>query len=143
MIVESLIEDEARVGPFSRLRPDSVVRKRAKVGNFVEMKNTEFGKQSKAMHLSYLGDTEIKENVNIGAGTIVCNYDGKKKHKTVIEEGAFVGSGTELIAPVKIGKKAYIGAGSTITEDVSPESLAVSRSQQVEKKNWSRRKRKK
>ncbi len=143
MIVESLIENEARVGPFSRLRPDSVVRRRAKVGNFVEMKNTEFGKQSKAMHLSYLGDTEIKENVNIGAGTIVCNYDGKKKHKTVIEEGAFIGSGTELIAPVKIGKKAYVGAGSTITKDVSPKALAISRSQQVEKKNWSRRKRKK
>lgn len=143
MIVESLIEDEARVGPFSRLRPDSIVRKKAKVGNFVEMKNTEFGKQSKAMHLSYLGDAEIKENVNIGAGTIVCNYDGKKKHKTVIEEGAFVGSGTELIAPVKIGKKAYIGAGSTITKDVSPGTLAVSRSKQVEKKSWSRRKRKK
>ena len=143
MIVESLIEDEARVGPFSRLRPDSIVRKKAKVGNFVEMKNTEFGKQSKAMHLSYLGDTEIKENVNIGAGTIVCNYDGKKKHKTVIEEGAFIGSGTELIAPVKIGKKAYVGAGSTITKDVSPGALAVSRSKQVEKKNWSRKKRKK
>ena len=143
LIVESVIEDEARVGPFSRVRPDSIIRKRAKVGNFVEMKSTVFGKQSKAMHLSYLGDCEIKEGVNIGAGTIACNYDGKEKHKTLIEEEAFIGSGTELVAPVKIGKRAYIGAGSTITKDVSPDALAVSRSKQVEKKNWSRRKRKK
>ena len=143
MIEKSIIENDARVGPFSRLRPDSIIRKKAKVGNFVEMKNTDLGSKSKAMHLSYLGDTEIKSEVNIGAGTITCNYDGKRKHKTYIDEGAFIGSGTELIAPLKIGKKAYIGAGSTITEDVSPEALAVSRSQQVEKKNWSRRNRKK
>ncbi|UCE20849.1 MAG: bifunctional UDP-N-acetylglucosamine diphosphorylase/glucosamine-1-phosphate N-acetyltransferase GlmU [Candidatus Aminicenantes bacterium] len=142
MIEDSVIENEARVGPFSRLRPNSIIRKKAKVGNFVEMKNTDLGRMSKAMHLSYLGDTEIKEEVNVGAGTITCNYDGKKKHKTYIDEGAFIGSGTELIAPVKIGKKAYIGAGSTITKDVSPEALAVSRSQQVEKKNWSRKNRK-
>ncbi len=143
MIENSVIENEARVGPFSRLRPDSIIRKKAKVGNFVEMKNTDLGRKSKAMHLSYLGDTEVKGEVNVGAGTITCNYDGKKKYKTYIDEGAFIGSGTELIAPVKIGKKAYIGAGSTITKDVSPEALAVSRSKQVEKKNWSRRNRKK
>ncbi len=143
MIENSVIENEARVGPFSRLRPDSIIRKKAKVGNFVEMKNTDLGRKSKAMHLSYLGDTEVKGEVNVGAGTITCNYDGKKKYKTYIDEGAFIGSGTELIAPVKIGKKAYIGAGSTITKDVSPEALAVSRSQQVEKKNWSRKNRKK
>ncbi len=142
MIENSVIEDEARVGPFSRLRPNSIIRKKAKVGNFVEMKNTELGIMSKAMHLSYLGDTEIKKEVNVGAGTITCNYDGKRKYKTYIDEGAFIGSGTELVAPVKIGKKAYIGAGSTITKDVSPEALAVSRSQQIEKKNWSRRNRK-
>jgi bifunctional UDP-N-acetylglucosamine pyrophosphorylase/glucosamine-1-phosphate N-acetyltransferase len=143
MIENSVIENDARVGPFSRLRPDSIIRKGAKVGNFVEMKNTDLGRKSKAMHLSYLGDTEIKGEVNVGAGTITCNYDGKKKHKTYIDEGAFIGSGSELIAPVKIGKKAYIGAGSTITKDVSPEALAISRSRQVEKKNWSRRNRKK
>ncbi len=143
MIENSVIENEARVGPFSRLRPNSIIRKKAKVGNFVEIKNTDLGRMSKAMHLSYLGDTEIKKEVNVGAGTITCNYDGKKKHKTYIDEGAFIGSGTELIAPLKIGKKAYIGAGSTITKDVSPEALAVSRSKQVEKKNWSRRNRKK
>ncbi len=143
MIENSVLEDDARVGPFSRLRPDSIIRKKAKVGNFVEMKNTDLGSQSKAMHLSYLGDSVIKGEVNVGAGTITCNYDGRKKHKTYIDEGVFIGSGTELIAPVKIGKKAYIGAGSTITKDVSPEALAVSRSRQVEKKNWSRRNRKK
>ena len=143
LIVESVIEDEARVGPFSRVRPDSIIRKKAKVGNFVEMKNTVFGKKSKAMHLSYLGDCEIMDSVNVGAGTIACNYDGREKHKTLIEEGAFIGSGTELVAPVKIGKRAYIGAGSTITKNVSPDALAVSRSKQIEKKNWSRRKRKK
>lgn len=143
MIENSVIEDEARVGPFSRLRPDSIIRKKAKVGNFVEMKNTDLGRKSKAMHLSYLGDSEIKGEVNVGAGTITCNYDGRKKHKTYIDEGAFIGSGTQLIAPLKIGKKAYIGAGSTITKDVSPESLAVSRSRQVEKKSWFRRKKKK
>lgn len=133
MIEESVIEDEAQVGPFAHLRPKTVLRKGSKVGNFVEMKNTIFGKRSKAGHLSYLGDTEVKEGVNIGAGTITCNYDGLRKYKTIIEEGAFIGSGTELVAPVKIGKRAYVGAGSTITKDVSPESLAVSRSKQEEK----------
>lgn len=143
LIEQSTIEDEARVGPFSRLRPHSTVRRKAKVGNFVEMKNTNLGRGSKAMHLSYLGDTEVKSDVNVGAGTITCNYDGLKKHKTFIDEGAFIGSGTELIAPVKVGKKAYIGAGSTITKDVSPEALAVSRSRQVERKNWKRKTKKK
>ncbi len=143
VIEESTIQDEAQVGPFSRLRPKTVIRRRAKVGNFVEMKNTDFGSQSKAMHLTYLGDCVVKERVNIGAGTITCNFDGRKKHKTVIEEGAFIGSGTELVAPIKIGKRAYIGAGSTITRDVSPDSLAVARSRQIEKKSWPRRLRKK
>lgn len=143
VIEESTIEKGARVGPFTHLRPDSIVKAGAKVGNFVEMKNTVFGKGSKAGHLSYLGDSEIKENVNIGAGTITCNYDGKKKHKTVIDEGAFIGSGTELIAPVRIGKDAYVGAGSTIDKNVSPGALAVSRSRQVEKPGWGRKKGKK
>ena len=143
VIEESTIEKGARVGPFTHLRPDSIVKAGAKVGNFVEMKNTVFGKGSKAGHLSYLGDSEIKENVNIGAGTITCNYDGKKKHKTVIDEGAFIGSGTELIAPVRIGKDAYVGAGSTINKNVSPGALAVSRSRQVEKPGWGRKKGKK
>jgi bifunctional UDP-N-acetylglucosamine pyrophosphorylase/glucosamine-1-phosphate N-acetyltransferase len=143
MIEQSIIHDEARVGPFTHLRPKTIIRKGAKVGNFVELKNTDFGRYSKAGHLSYLGDADIQDNVNIGAGTITCNYDGVKKSKTRIESGAFIGSGTELVAPVKIGKKAYVGAGSTITRDVSPEALAVSRSRQEEKPGWVKRKRKK
>jgi len=139
VIEESVIEDDAQVGPFSRLRPRTVVRSGAKVGNFVEMKNTVFGKFSKAGHLTYLGDCEVKERVNVGAGTITCNYDGRRKYKTSIQAGAFIGSGTELVAPLKIGKGAYIGAGSTITKDVRPGSLAVARSRQVEKRGWARR----
>jgi bifunctional UDP-N-acetylglucosamine pyrophosphorylase/glucosamine-1-phosphate N-acetyltransferase len=143
VIEESTIEKGVQVGPFTHLRPKNILKAGAKVGNFVEMKNTVFGRSSKAGHLSYLGDCEIKDNVNIGAGTITCNYDGRKKHKTVIDEGAFIGSGTELIAPVKIGKDSYVGAGSTITKDVSAGALAVSRSRQVEKPGWGRKKRKK
>ena len=143
MFEQSVILDDAQVGPFTHLRPNTVIRQGAKVGNFVEMKNTDFGRHSKAGHLSYLGDADIQEDVNIGAGTITCNYDGARKSRTKIESGAFIGSGTELIAPVKIGKKAYVGAGSTITKDVSPESLAVSRSRQEERPGWAKRKRKK
>ncbi|MFW6131945.1 MAG: bifunctional UDP-N-acetylglucosamine diphosphorylase/glucosamine-1-phosphate N-acetyltransferase GlmU [Candidatus Aminicenantaceae bacterium] len=141
-VENSVLNDEVRLGPFSRLRPNTVIKRGAKIGNFVEMKNTIFGKKSKAGHLSYLGDCEVKEDVNIGAGTITCNYDGVRKHKTVIERNAFIGSGVELVAPVKIGKGAYIGAGSTITKDVKPESLAISRIQQKEKENWTRKKQK-
>ncbi len=138
VIEKSTLEKDVQVGPFARLRPNSILKQGAKVGNFVEMKNTVFGKGSKAGHLSYLGDSEIAQNVNIGAGTIFCNYDGVTKNKTVIDEGAFIGSGVELVAPVKVGKKAYVGAGSTITEDVSPGALAVERSKQVEKKGWAK-----
>ncbi|MGB3863067.1 MAG: bifunctional UDP-N-acetylglucosamine diphosphorylase/glucosamine-1-phosphate N-acetyltransferase GlmU [Candidatus Aminicenantaceae bacterium] len=143
MIEQSVIQNDAQVGPFTHLRPNTIIRQGAKVGNFVEMKNTDFGRHSKAGHLSYLGDADIQEDVNIGAGTITCNYDGARKSRTKIESGAFIGSGTELVAPVKIGKKAYVGAGSTITKDVSPEALAVSRSRQEEIPGWVKRKRKK
>jgi len=143
VIEESRIEREAQVGPFARFRPKSIVRPRAKVGNFVEMKNTDFGEQSKAGHLSYLGDAIVEEGVNIGAGTITCNYDGFRKSQTRIERGAFIGSGTELIAPVRIGRDAYVGAGSVITKDVPPEALAVARGRQIERPGWVRRKRKK
>jgi bifunctional UDP-N-acetylglucosamine pyrophosphorylase/glucosamine-1-phosphate N-acetyltransferase len=136
MIERSRIEDDAQIGPFTHFRPNTVIRSGAKVGNFVEMKNTVFGERSKAGHLSYLGDALIEEGVNIGAGTITCNYDGFKKSQTIIERDVFVGSGTELIAPVRIGRSAYIGAGSVITKDVSPESLALARGRQVEKKGW-------
>jgi bifunctional UDP-N-acetylglucosamine pyrophosphorylase/glucosamine-1-phosphate N-acetyltransferase len=134
------VEEDVQVGPFARLRPKTILRAGSKVGNFVELKNTDLGKGSKANHLSYLGDSEIHEGVNIGAGTITCNYDGVRKNKTTIEAGAFIGSGTELVAPIKIGRGAYIGAGSVITKDVSPESLAVARGRQVEKLGWARRK---
>lgn len=143
MIEGSRIEADAQVGPFAHFRPNTVLRPRAKVGNFVELKNTVFGPASKAGHLSYLGDCIVGNGVNIGAGTITCNYDGLRKHRTVIESGAFIGSGTELVAPVKVGRNSYIGAGSTITKNVSPEALAVSRSRQVEKPGWARRKVKK
>jgi bifunctional UDP-N-acetylglucosamine pyrophosphorylase/glucosamine-1-phosphate N-acetyltransferase len=140
MIEQSRIEDDAQVGPFTHFRPNTVIRPKAKVGNFVEMKNTVFGERSKAGHLSYLGDTIVEEGVNIGAGTITCNYDGFKKSQTVIERGAFIGSGTQLVAPVRVGRRAYIGAGSVITKDVSPEALAVARGRQVERPGWVRRK---
>jgi len=138
MIEESRIEDDSKVGPFAHLRPKTVIKEGSKVGNFVEMKNTVFGPRSKAGHLTYLGDCEVEEKVNVGAGTITCNYDGRKKHKTHIEAEAFIGSGTELVAPVRVGKKAYIGAGSTITKNVKPEALAVERGKQTEKPRWTR-----
>jgi len=143
VVEESRVGKNARVGPFAHLRPKSVVGEGARVGNFVEMKNTVFGKRSKAGHLSYLGDSVVGEEANIGAGTITCNYDGERKHRTRIGDKAFIGSGVELVAPVKIGKGAYVGAGSTITKDVSDGALAVGRSRQVEKRGWARRKRKK
>jgi bifunctional UDP-N-acetylglucosamine pyrophosphorylase/glucosamine-1-phosphate N-acetyltransferase len=143
VIEGSTLEDDAQVGPFTHFRPGTKLRSRARVGNFVELKNTVFGERSKAGHLSYLGDAVVGPDVNIGAGTITCNFDGIKKNQTIIERGAFIGSGTELIAPVKIGKKAYVGAGSTITKDVSPESLAVARTRQVERPGWARRRIKK
>jgi len=134
------VEDDAQVGPFARLRPKTILRAGSRVGNFVELKNTDLGKGSKAQHLSYLGDSEIHEDVNIGAGTITCNYDGVRKNKTTIEAGAFIGSGTQLVAPVTIGRGAYVGAGSVITKNVSPEALAVARGRQIEKPGWARRK---
>ena len=143
VIEDSTLEDGVTVGPLARLRPKNVLRAGAHVGNFVEMKNTDFGAGSKAGHLSYLGDSLVGEGVNVGAGTITCNYDGVRKNRTVIEAGAFIGSGTELVAPVKVGRGAYVAAGSTITKDVSPEALAVARGRQVEKQGWARRRREK
>ncbi len=141
------ILDEARIGatailgPFSHLRPGSEIGEGAHVGNFVETKKIKLGKGSKANHLTYLGDAEIGAGVNIGAGTITCNYDGVHKHTTTIEDGAFIGSDSTLVAPVRIGKGAYIGAASCITQDVPEESLALGRSQQVVKEGWARKKR--
>jgi bifunctional UDP-N-acetylglucosamine pyrophosphorylase/glucosamine-1-phosphate N-acetyltransferase len=134
------IADGASVGPFAHLRPETEVGERAKVGNFVELKKTSLGVGAKANHLSYLGDATIGANVNVGAGTITCNYDGERKHATVIEDGAFIGSDTQLIAPVKIGKGAYVGAGSSITEDVPAGSLGIARGRQTNVPGWVERK---
>jgi bifunctional UDP-N-acetylglucosamine pyrophosphorylase/glucosamine-1-phosphate N-acetyltransferase len=136
VIVESRVGQGAQVGPMAHVRPDSVIGPGARVGNFVELKKTSLGKGSKASHLTYLGDSTIGEGVNIGAGTITCNYDGVAKHPTVIEDGVFIGSDTQLIAPVTVGKDAYVGAGSSITDDVPAGSLAIARGRQVNKPEW-------
>lgn len=131
----------AVVGPYSRLRPGSEIGEGAHVGNFVETKKVRLGKGSKANHLTYLGDAEIGEGVNIGAGTITCNYDGVHKHKTVIEDGVFIGSDSTLVAPVKIGRASYVAAASCITEDVPADALALGRARQITKEGWAKNKR--
>ncbi len=141
VIREARLEDDAAIGPFAHLRPGAVLRRAAKVGNFVEMKKAELGEGSKANHLSYLGDAKIGKGVNIGAGTITCNYDGKQKHETVIGDDVFVGSDTQFVAPVTIGKGAVIAAGTTITADVPPDTLAIARVQQINRPGWASRQR--
>ncbi len=142
-IVDSTLENNTSVGPYSRLRQNTIIKEGAKTGDFVEMKNTVFGKGSKAMHLSYVGDATVGKNVNIGAGTITCNYDGVNKNPTTIEDNVFVGSGTELVAPLKIRKNSYIAAGSTITREVPSGALGIARARQENKLGWVERKRKK
>jgi bifunctional UDP-N-acetylglucosamine pyrophosphorylase/glucosamine-1-phosphate N-acetyltransferase len=141
IIDQAKIAAGALIGPYSHLRPGSDIGEGAHVGNFVETKKTRLGRGSKANHLTYLGDSEIGPQVNIGAGTITCNYDGVNKHLTVIEEGAFVGSDSTLVAPVRVGKGAYVAAGSTITEEVPADALALGRSRQVTKEGWARERR--
>jgi bifunctional UDP-N-acetylglucosamine pyrophosphorylase/glucosamine-1-phosphate N-acetyltransferase len=136
VIRESHVRSGAELGPFAHLRPLSDVGEKAKVGNFTELKKTSLGKGSKAPHLSYLGDAVIGEKVNVGAGTITCNYDGTHKHQTVIEDGAFIGSDSQLVAPVRIGKGAYIAAGSSIVEDVPAGALGIARGKQTNKPGW-------
>ncbi|MSO82553.1 MAG: bifunctional UDP-N-acetylglucosamine diphosphorylase/glucosamine-1-phosphate N-acetyltransferase GlmU [Acidobacteria bacterium] len=144
LLVGARVADGAVVGPFAHLRPATVVGPGARVGNFVELKKTTLGAGSKASHLSYLGDATIGANVNVGAGTITCNYDGQQKHETVIEDDAFIGSDTQLIAPVRVGKGAYVGAGSSITADVPPGALGIARGRQTNVEGWAaERKRKK
>ncbi len=138
---DSRVGAGAVLGPYTHMRPGSEVGEGAHVGNFVETKKVKLGKGSKANHLSYLGDAEIGEDVNIGAGTITCNYDGVKKHKTVIEDGAFIGSDSTLVAPVTIGRGAYVAAASCITEDVPADALALGRARQSVKEGWAREKR--
>jgi len=135
------IEDEASVGPYAHLRPGTKLGKHVKVGNFVETKKAVFGEGAKASHLSYIGDADIGADVNIGAGTITCNYDGVNKHKTVLEDGVFIGSDSQLVAPVRVGKGAFVGAGSTITKDVPADALALSRTQQRNIEGWAAKRR--
>ena len=138
-IESSKLESNVTVGPFSRIRPGSFLSTGSRIGNFVEVKKSKVGKNSKINHLSYIGDTKIGKNVNIGAGTITCNYDGKRKNKTKISDDVFIGSNTALVAPIKIGKKAVVGAGSTITKNVREKSLALTRTTQIEIKKYKRK----
>lgn len=140
---QAVVEKDCHVGPFAHLRPDTHLMDNAKIGNFVETKKSVIGPGSKANHLSYIGDTRVGEHVNIGAGTITCNYDGVNKFKTVIEDGVFIGSDTQLVAPVKIGKGSFVGAGTTVTQDVKPYSLVITRVPQKEIPGWAKRDRKK
>ena len=134
------VEDNVNIGPYARIRPEVRIQKGSKIGNFVEIKKSNIGKNSKVNHLSYIGDTTIGKNVNIGAGTITCNYDGVKKSKTKIKDGAFIGSNSSLVAPVTINKKSIVGASSVITKNVLSNSLALTRSNQITIKNYKRKK---
>ena len=134
------VDNNVSIGPYARLRPGTVLEEGAKVGNFVEIKKSRLKKNSKANHLTYIGDATVGKQSNIGAGTITCNYDGVKKSKTIIEDGAFIGSNTSLVAPVRIGKKAIVGASSVITQNVKNGSLALTRVNQTEVKNYRRKK---
>ena len=138
-IENATLESKVNVGPFSRIRPGSYLAKGSRVGNFVEIKKSKVGENSKINHLSYVGDASIGKYVNIGAGTITSNYDGKKKNKTKIWDGAFIGSNTSLISPIKIGKKAIVGAGSALSKNVKDKSLSLTRTKQIEIKNYKRK----
>jgi bifunctional UDP-N-acetylglucosamine pyrophosphorylase/glucosamine-1-phosphate N-acetyltransferase len=133
------IKNKVEIGPYARIRPDTILEEGSKIGNFVEVKKSKIGKKSKVNHLSYIGDSDIGKSVNIGAGTITCNYDGVKKNKTVIKDKVFVGSNSSLVAPVTLEKESIIGAGSTITKNVKRKSLALTRSLQTEVKNYKRK----
>jgi bifunctional UDP-N-acetylglucosamine pyrophosphorylase/glucosamine-1-phosphate N-acetyltransferase len=133
------IENKVEVGPYARIRPDTILKEGSRIGNFVEIKKSTVGKKSKVNHLSYIGDSEIGKSVNIGAGTITCNYDGVKKSKTKIKDKVFVGSNSSLVAPLTIEEESIIGAGSVITKNVKKKSLALTRSMQIEIKNYKRK----
>ncbi len=133
------IENKVEIGPYARIRPNTILKEGSKIGNFVEVKKSIVGKKSKVNHLSYIGDSDIGKSVNIGAGTITCNYDGVKKNKTKIKDNVFIGSNSSLVAPITINKKSIIGAGSVITKNVKEKSLALTRSKQTEVKNYKRK----
>ena len=133
------VENKVEVGPYARIRPDTILKEGSKIGNFVEVKKSTVGKKSKVNHLSYIGDSEIGKSVNIGAGTITCNYDGVKKNITKIKNNVFIGSNTSLVAPLTIDQGSIVGAGSVITKNVKKKSLVLARSLQIEKKNYKRK----
>ena len=133
------IENKVEIGPYARIRPNTILKEGSKIGNFVEVKKSTIGKKSKVNHLSYIGDSQIGKSVNIGAGTITCNYDGVKKSKTKIKDNVFIGSNSSLVAPVTINKKSIVGAGSVITKSVKEKSLALTRPKQMEVKNYKRK----
>lgn len=138
VITKSTIGEETTVGPFAYVRPDCVVGKKVKIGDFVEIKNSNIDDGTKLAHLTYVGDADVGKNINFGCGTVVVNYDGKKKHRTVIEDNAFIGCNTNLVSPVKVGKHAFTAAGSTITDDVPENALAIARERQINKKDWNK-----
>jgi len=138
VIRDSSIGRQTQVGPFAHLRQNCLIGSESRIGNFVEVKQSRIGNKTKAAHLSYLGDAEVGDRVNIGAGTITCNYDGERKHKTAIEDEVFVGSGSQLVAPVTLHQKAYVAAGSTITQDIPENSLGVARQRQINKLDWTK-----
>ena len=133
------IENKVEIGPYARIRPGTTLKEGSKIGNFVEIKKSTLGKKSKVNHLTYIGDTSIGKSVNVGAGTITCNYDGMKKYKTRIKDNVFIGSNSSLVAPVTLAENSIVGAGSVITRNVSKKSLALTRSQQLEVKNYKRK----
>ena len=133
------IENKVEVGPYARIRPGTTLKEGSKIGNFVEIKKSTLGKKSKVNHLTYIGDTSIGKSVNVGAGTITCNYDGIKKYKTTIKDNVFIGSNSSLVAPITLAENSIVGAGSVITRNVSKKSLALTRSQQLEVKNYKRK----
>jgi bifunctional UDP-N-acetylglucosamine pyrophosphorylase/glucosamine-1-phosphate N-acetyltransferase len=143
MIMDSTLGDRVQVGPFAHVKMNTTLADTVKVGNFVEIKKSSLDSGTKSMHLAYLGDATIGKDVNVGAGTITCNYDGFQKHPTFVEDGAFIGTDSQLIAPVRIGKNAYIAAGSSITDNVPPDSLAIARGRQVVKEGWTKQRKKK
>lgn len=140
VITKSSVKSGTTIGPFAYIRPDCSVGENVKIGDFVEIKNSNIGDGTKLSHLTYVGDADVGKNINFGCGTVVVNYDGKKKHRTIIEDNAFIGCNTNLVSPVKVGRHAYTAAGSTITSDVPEDSLAIARARQVVKKDWNKNK---
>jgi len=136
VVLESTIGDDTHVGPFAYMRPGSTVGRHVKIGDFVEIKNSNIGDETKISHLTYVGDADVGKNVNLGCGVVFVNYDGKKKNRTVVGDNAFIGCNVNLVSPVKVGEDAYIAAGSTITEEVPENSLAIARCRQTIKENW-------